>query len=80
MKARRREKIQESDEEIPVARKTIINISFVLLILIFISPWIFIVYRKGTAGNMWGSITEFFNSSFICENGNPNPTTKPKDF
>lgn len=61
-----RDDMEETIIPIVVKKETVMGLFKMVMILLLISPWIFILWRKNTFENVSKSISEFYDDNFSC--------------
>jgi hypothetical protein len=58
----------ETPMSIPIKKTTVVNFFRILVMVLVISPWLFMALRKNTLENVSKKITSFYDDNFSCSN------------
>jgi hypothetical protein len=59
--------IEETPISIPFKKTTVISFLRIFLMVLLISPWLFMALRKNTIENVSKKITSFYDDNFSCQ-------------
>lgn len=62
------ENYDETSMSIPIKKTTVVNFFRILVIVLLISPWLFMVLRRNTLESVSKKITSFYDDNFSCSN------------
>lgn len=52
---------------VPLSKTTIYRILALLMMLLFLSPWIFLMIRNNSLNNMSQKVADFYDDNFSCQ-------------
>jgi len=58
-------------------RRWLYNLSFLAIIVIVVSPWLFMMIRKQSFSSITQKVTDFYDDNFSC-NSNMSPNSIPR--
>ena len=61
------EENQETPLSIPIKKPTVMGFLRIFLIVLVVSPWLFMAIRKNTIGNVSKKISSFYDDNFSCQ-------------